>query len=94
MLTVRTLQCVRSESDFDIFWEKVEMKRAELDVEGPCVARKRKFPKRLELGSGEAEFHVTAKSFYRQMYFEALDLAVSSITDRFDQPGFRIYSGD
>ncbi len=29
---------------------------------------------------------------YRQFYFEAVDLAVSSITARFDQPGFKVYS--
>ena len=29
---------------------------------------------------------------YRQVYYEALDLSVTSITDRFDQPGFRVYS--
>ena len=29
---------------------------------------------------------------YRQVYYEALDLAVNSISDRFDQPGFRVYS--
>ena len=28
---------------------------------------------------------------YRAVYYEALDLAVSSITDRFDQPGYAMY---
>ena len=32
------------------------------------------------------------KALYRQTYFEVIDLAVSSITERFEQPGFRIYS--
>ena len=30
--------------------------------------------------------------FYRTVYFEALDLLVSSIKDRFDQPGYKVYS--
>ena len=29
--------------------------------------------------------------FYRQQYYEALDLIISSINDRIDQPGYRIY---
>ena len=33
----------------------------------------------------------TAGTPHQQIYFEALDLAVTSTTDRFDQPGFRIY---
>ena len=32
MLTVKTLQRIRSDSDFDLFWGKVELRRAELDV--------------------------------------------------------------
>lgn len=68
------------------------MRRAELEVEEPRLPRKPKVPKRFELGAGEAEFHSTAKGLYKQTYLEALDLAVTSITDRFDQPGFRTYS--
>ena len=29
---------------------------------------------------------------YRRIYFEALDPLVQAIEDRFDQPGYRIYS--
>ncbi len=92
ILTVKTLEGMRSDSNFDLFWKKVELRRAELDVGEAQVPRKRKVPKRYEQGSGEAEFHDSAKGLYRQTYFEALDLAVSTITDRFEQPGFRVYS--
>ena len=33
MLTVKTLQSLRSESNFDMFWEKVEMRREEFELE-------------------------------------------------------------
>ena len=33
----------------------------------------------------------TIQEHYHQQYFEAIDLAVSSIQDRFDQPGYAIY---
>ena len=29
---------------------------------------------------------------YKQVYYEAIDLAVNNITERFDEPGFRVYS--
>ena len=44
------------------------------------------------MGSGPAEFHSTTKDLYRQVYFEVFDLAVATITSRFDQPGYKVYS--
>ena len=68
------------------------MQRQELEIEEPQLPRRRKAPRRFEQGTGEAEFHATPKGMYRQTYFEVLDSAVASITARFDQPGYKIYS--
>ena len=92
MLTVKTLQSLRSDMNFGLFWEKVELMRVQWDVEEPQLPRKRKVPRRYEQGAGKAEFNATAKDLYRQVYFEAIDLAVTSINDRFDQPGYKVYS--
>ena len=35
---------------------------------------------------------MTPVQVYRRIYFEALDLIVSSIEERFDQPSFKAYS--
>ena len=35
--------------------------------------------------------HDSVESFYRASYFEAIDLAISSICDQFDQPGYARY---
>ena len=43
-------------------------------------------------GLAESEFHDDPKIYFRQHYFEALDLAVNCIKDRFDQPGCKVYS--
>ena len=79
MLTVKTLQSIRSESDFNLFWEKVEIGRCSFAIKDPCLPRKRKVPQRYESGSGEAHFHSTAKDWFRQLYFEAFDLALATI---------------
>ena len=42
--------------------------------------------------SGTPFFPVTPEQAYRRIYFEALDLIVSSIEERFDQPSFKAYS--
>ena len=57
LLTMATLQDVRSDRDFNLFWEKVELRRVQWDVEEPQLPRKRKVPPRYEQGSCEAQFH-------------------------------------
>ena len=39
----------------------------------------------------EGEFHDTPKSLYKQQYYEAIDLLINCIEDRFDQPGYKVY---
>jgi len=91
MLTVKTLQSIRTEVNFDLFWEKVELERKQLGVGDPCLPRKRTRPRRLETGSSEGEFHTVPKDLFRQTYYESFDLAINCITDRFNQPGYRTY---
>ena len=55
------------------------------------LPRKRKVPKRFEQGDAPAEFHLTPKSHYRQVHYEALDLLVQAIDDRCNQSGYRTY---
>jgi len=77
MLTVKTLKSIRTEQNFDLFWEKVELERKQLSIGDPCLPRKRKRPRRLEIGSSEGEFHTAPKDLFRQTYFEAFDLAIN-----------------
>ena len=90
-LTLRTLQSLRSDDMFDLFWKKVTAAAEKLNLEPPSLPRQRKRPKRYESGLAEAEFHDTACTYYRVAYFEGLDLVIASIQERFDQPGFKMY---
>ena len=92
MLTVLTLTGLRTEGNFDLLWEKVLKIKEEVDVGDPQLPRKRKVPRRYEEGMAESEYPHSPKDEYRRIYFEALDLAVSSIRSRFDQKGFKIFS--
>ena len=89
-MTKKTLQQIRSEESFDLFWEKVNTMARNVDVSEPALPRRRKMPKRFEDGTAAAEFPSSPKILYRQVYYEALDL-LQSIEDRFDQPGYQIY---
>ena len=90
-MTVKTLQSLRSDSNFDLFWRKAEITRQKLDVNDPVLPRKRKLPKRFEDVNAEPEFSSDCEQHFHQQYFEAIDLIVNSITGRFDQLGYKVY---
>ena len=50
-------------------------------------------PRCTEIGEGTGDFHTTVVDHYRVIYFEAMDLIIQCIDDRFDQPGYKMYSG-
>lgn len=89
--TKKTLLSMRSEECFDLFWKKVNQMTSNVDVNDPVLPRKKRVPMRYEEGSAAPEYHSTPETLYRQVYYEALDLAVQTINDRFDQPGYRSY---
>ena len=64
MLTVKTLQSIRTESNFDLFWEKVDKLRSSVTVSSPRLPRKRRVPKQYDMGRGPAELHSTAKDLF------------------------------
>ena len=90
-MVVHTLLVLRSDNSFDIFWLKM-LKRSEPlepEPELPCKCRR---PKRYEKGEVESKFHNDPKAYFRQNYFEAIDLVVNSIKHRLQQPGYEAYS--
>ena len=73
-MTVKAIQSLRNDSNYDLFWEKVMKMASEVDVEEPKLPRKRKVPRRYDTGTAEAEFHSSPLVYYRQIYYEAIDL--------------------
>ena len=90
-MTTASLATPRNDGHFDLFWEKVQQMASERDVNEPKLPRQQKRPARFEEGMAPPEFHSTVKEFYCHIYYEALDLIVESIRDRYDQPGYRVY---
>ena len=90
MLTCETLCMMRSSESFDLFWERVILLQEKYGVQEPLLPRKRKAPTHLEVGSSTGYFHITVKELYRQQYFECLDLVISAVRERFDQPGYAV----
>lgn len=90
-MTIRTLQSIRSEDSFQLFWKKVTKMASDLDVSDPVLPRQRKRPRRYEDGE-EGYSPENVEDFYRPIFFEALDLVIGGIRARFDQPGYKLYS--
>ena len=90
-LTVRTLKAMRTEASFDLFFELVNRFQELTGTDPPVLPRKRRAPQRYEVGSAEGSHSTTVKDLYRCQYYEVLDIAITSITNRFDQPGYAMY---
>ena len=91
-LVKATLQSIHSTDRFDSFWKVLTKKAEQLNIDEPILPRKRRAPRRIEIGESPAEFHTNVIEHYRVFYFEALDLIIYCIDDRFNQPGYRMYS--
>ena len=90
-MTSSTLQSIRSDEEFMLFWSVVSKKASELDIDEPRLSRQRKRPRRFDPGSSIGDFPSTVEDYYKRIYFEALDLVINGIKNRFDQPGYRAF---
>ena len=78
----------RSDPAFNSFYEVV-VKEAENVTSEPTLPRQRQIPHRIDDGSPNYQFSCP-KGYFRQQYFEILDLLHNEITQRFDRPTFDI----
>ncbi len=90
-MTVRTLQSIRSDENFLLFWKSINQKAKDHGIDEPVLPRRRKRPRRYEDGASEGDVPESVESLYRRTYYEALDLIIRGIKERFDQPGYKMY---
>ena len=90
-LTHDVLQSLRQPEQFKLFYQRVLRSQENLGISPPTLPRKRRAPSHLETGSAEGHFHASLEDHYRQIYYEALDLVITSINARFDHLGYQVY---
>lgn len=73
-LIIKTLQRMRTSESFKNFFETLKVLRSQFNVEAPVLPRKRRAPKRIEIGEGESYYVDDVEDYYRVQYFEAVDL--------------------
>ena len=90
--TVSTLEPVRSDQNFNLFYEKVKKFAHDHDVDEPSLPGKRKPRMTIEnyFNTTESDQPETPEDEYRRKYFEAIDLVVSCIKNQFDQDDFEM----
>lgn len=77
-------QSQQNENSFDIFYQSVEGESSEL-MEKPCLPRYKHVPKRIDEGRSESHRFEAPKEYFRQQYFECLDLVIGELERRFHQ---------
>jgi len=68
---------LRTDHAYDQFWGSIDIKLDNVDVNDTTLPRRRKLPKRYEMGLADYEFPNSPNYLYRQQYFEALDMAIN-----------------
>ena len=69
-------------------WKKISLKVSALDDDEPRLPRQQKLPKRFNDEFSSDNFHHEhPKTYFSQIYFEAVDCVIECIRNRFDQPG-------
>ena len=91
-MTVETLKSTRTDESFESFWDNVNLKAMSLDIAEPRLPRQHKRPRRFDDGQSSGDIPDTPKSLFKRLYYEALDLIINCIEERFDQPGYHVYS--
>ena len=86
-VTLSALQSIRSDKQFSLFWQYVDVRRSLLDgaISSPVLTRHRKVPRLREIGESVSE---QSMSTIQDYYFQVIDTAMGTIKDRFDQRGF------
>ena len=92
----KTLESIRNDESFDLFWEKVLTHAKRLDMNEPTLPRKSSQPRSMQNyfghGNGKEAVQTCPKNFYRKHCFEAFDTMINWIESRFDQEDLKMYA--
>ena len=67
------------------FFEKGRASAQKLEIDNPKPPRKRKVPSHYEEGESLVEFVSTVEEHYHQIFYQAIDMVLNYIRDRFQQ---------
>ena len=89
---VTTLQSIRSENEFNLFWNKVKQFGEKHKIEKPHLPHRKNIPNRYVIGKAAGEHPENVEEEYRRQYFAALDSIITCIKERFEQKDYEMYA--
>ena len=87
-LTERHLRQIRSDEEYDRFYERV-VQSSEGLTDDPVLPRKRKIPRHLNDGA-DPHHYLTRRDYHRHQCFQVLDEMANKLSRRFDQQDIKI----
>ena len=84
-LCIDVFNKIRTDDDFDLFWELAKTTQNSLEVKDPALPRACKRPRHYEDGAAEPYHPPDVKQHYKQIYFQSVDSAITTIENRFQQ---------
>ena len=98
LLTEETLENMRNETSFKLFFDLVVKKAADIPkIDDPALPRKRNHPNYSILNyvdghkSAEAHHPTTVEEHYSELYYDNIDNIKQAIMTRFNQPSFKVF---
>ena len=92
-LTKQVLLKMRNNECFESFYDTIVAKsKKHPSISEPALPRPKQAPSRFEIGTGPPWYPTTPQEHYRHIYFEAIDLMVNAIDNRFNQASFDVYT--
>ena len=84
------LKRLRTDAEFERFFDRI-LEESKDKTKAPVLPRNRRVPARFEIGeSSTHHFHTDIREFYKQQYFEVIDLLKEETDRRFKQRNFSI----
>ena len=62
--TVQSLQSIRTDENFDLFWQYLERTCSKVNVSTPTLPCRKRVPRRFEMGEGAPEYPDTVQNHY------------------------------
>ena len=76
----------RSNESFQLFWERVQLSKVDLDINDAQLSRKMKVP-----SSESYHYYENPEDKYKQVYYEAFDRIIACIREVFEQKDYQVY---
>ena len=89
---VTTLESMRSENEFNLFWNNMKQFAEKCKINEPHLPRRKNIPNRYMIGKAPGEHPENVEEKYRRKYFAALDSVITCIKEQFEQKDYKMYA--